>query len=80
MEAKDGSFGFDFTGVYTNIKGKKVIEYNLDDGRSVRIDFNQMEEKTQITEVFEAEPTNSIEQQKNGWQAILNNFKRVCEE
>ncbi|MEO8516885.1 MAG: SRPBCC family protein [Flavobacterium sp.] len=79
MEAKDGSMGFDFNGIYTNIITNKSIEYAIEDGRKVSIDFNSNGQTTTITETFEAEDVNSIELQKNGWQAILNNFKKYIE-
>lgn len=79
MEAKDGSMGFDFSGTYDHIKLKSQIEFKLDDGRRVTIDFQKQNEKTKIIEVFEAEEENSIDLQKNGWQAILNNFKAYVE-
>ena len=79
MEAKDGSFGFDFSGVYDEVKLYEVIAYTLDDGRKVKIIFVGEEKKTEITEVFEAESTNSIEMQQGGWQAILDNFKKYTE-
>jgi uncharacterized protein YndB with AHSA1/START domain len=79
MEAKDGSFGFDFTGMYTAVKTNELIEYNIEDGRRVSISFETNENTTTITETFEAEEVNSIELQQNGWQAILNNFKQYTE-
>jgi len=80
MEAKDGSFGFDFGGVYTNVETNKTIEYTLGDGRKVKADFSTNGNGSFISETFEAEDTHSIEMQKNGWQAILNNFKKYVEE
>ena len=80
MESKDGKNGFDFSGHYKAIKAKKLIEYVLNDGRNVRIEFNQIDDKTQIIEEFEAENENSIELQKTGWQAILDNYKKICEQ
>lgn len=79
MEAKDGSFGFDFNGIYSNIKTNELIEYNIEGGRKVSISFNSNGTATTITEIFEAEDVNSIELQQNGWQAILNNFKKYAE-
>jgi uncharacterized protein YndB with AHSA1/START domain len=80
MEAKDGSFGFDFYGIYNKVKLYEVIAYTLGDDRKVRIDFVWHENKTEITETFEAENINSIELQQTGWQSILDNFKRYTEE
>lgn len=80
MEAKDGSFGFDFSGIYDEVKLNEVIAYTLGDGRKVRITFSADEKKTIITEMFDAENTHSIEMQRTGWQAILDNFKKYTEE
>ena len=79
MEARDGSFGFDFSGEYRKVVNHKIIEYILDDGRRVAINFAEEKNRTLITEAFEAEEINSVELQKNGWQSILNNFKRYAE-
>jgi uncharacterized protein YndB with AHSA1/START domain len=79
MEAKDGSFGFDFSGVYNEIEANKLIVYTLGDGRKVRIAFTSSDNTTKIEESFEAETENSIDLQKNGWQAILSNFKKYAE-
>jgi uncharacterized protein YndB with AHSA1/START domain len=80
MEAKDGSMGFDFEGTYTTIDNHKLIEYKLDDNRIVRISFEQTENGILVVESFEAEDENSAEMQKQGWQCILNNFKKHVEE
>jgi uncharacterized protein YndB with AHSA1/START domain len=79
MEAKDGSFGFDFEGIYDNIITNEKISYTLLDDRKVTITFSQTENGIQITETFEAETENTLELQKFGWQAILNNFKNYLE-
>jgi uncharacterized protein YndB with AHSA1/START domain len=79
MEAKDGSFGFDFSGIYENVVQHRQIEYLLDDGRKVKISFDSDENTTTVTETFEAEQTNPLELQQNGWQAILDNFKKHVE-
>ena len=79
MEAKDGSFGFDFEGVYTDVIINGKISYTLLDDRKVTITFSQTENGIQITETFEAENQNPLELQKLGWQAILNNFKNYVE-
>ena len=79
MAAKDGSVSFDFEGTYTNIKEHKVIEYSIMDGRKVKVTFSTEEKETKVVETFEAENMNSIEMQKKGWQAILNNFKKYVE-
>jgi uncharacterized protein YndB with AHSA1/START domain len=79
MEAKDGSFGFDFGGTYTAVEPNKKIEYILGDGRKVKIDFIKQDNGYKIAEKFEAEEMNSLELQQGGWQAILNNFKNYAE-
>ncbi len=79
MEAKDGSFGFDFGGVYTEVIENEKICSSLEDARTVEILFTNLGDSTKVIETFEAETTNSIEMQKAGWQAILDNFKRYTE-
>ncbi|MBW5448040.1 polyketide cyclase [Cohnella sp. CFH 77786] len=79
LEAKDGSFGFDFGGVYDEIRTNEFISYTLGDGRKVTVTFLSQENSTKVIEVFEAEGTHSIEQQQAGWQAFLDNFKKYCE-
>ncbi len=79
MEAKDGSFGFDFNGVYDEIKTNELIAYTIEGGRKVKIIFTRQGNVTKVVETFEAENTNPIELQRGGWQAILNNFKKYAE-
>ena len=79
MESKDGSMGFDYSGVYKEVKPIDQIHWILYDGRKVSIEFSNLDGKTNVTETFEAEDMNSIDQQKAGWQAILNNFKKHAE-
>ncbi len=79
MEAKDGSFGFDFGGVYDAVNTNEYIEYTIGDGRKVKINFTDEGGKTKIVESFEPETENPEEMQKGGWQAILNNFKKYVE-
>jgi uncharacterized protein YndB with AHSA1/START domain len=79
MEAKDGSFGFDFGGVYDEVRANEYIEYTLGDDRKVKISFSDNGDQTKITQTFEAESTNPIEMQRTGWQAILDNFKKYTE-
>lgn len=79
MAAKDKSSSFDFAGEYTNVEEHGLIEYVMDDDRQVRIEFNQVPEGIKIVQTFDAESENSIEQQKQGWQAILENFKKYVE-
>lgn len=74
MEAKDGSFGFDFEGIYDEIETNREISYTLGDGRKVTTLFREDEGKTSIETTFDAEQENDPEFQKQGWQAILNNF------
>ena len=79
MEAKDGSMGFDFEGVYEKVNTNETIVYVLGDGRKVRIDFSENGNGTQIIETFDTENVHSEEQQRTGWQNILENFKRYTE-
>ncbi|MEO7923089.1 MAG: SRPBCC family protein [Chitinophagaceae bacterium] len=79
MEAKDGSFGFDFAGVYDEVRTNEYTEYTLGDGRKVKNSFTSKEGKTDVIVCFDAETENSVEMQKGGWQAILDNFKKYTE-
>lgn len=79
MAAKDGSFSFDFGGVYTNVIENSLIEYTIGDGRKVKITFAGLGNTTKIVETFDTEDTHSIEMQQGGWQAILDNFKKYTE-
>ncbi|MDO8368242.1 MAG: SRPBCC family protein [Saprospiraceae bacterium] len=79
MAAKDGSVSFDFEGVYDEVIENQRIAYTIADGREVHISFKTNRDKTEITETFEAESMNSLEMQKAGWQAILDNFKQYAE-
>ncbi len=79
MEAKDGSEGFDFEGIYNNVKPNRLIEYTIGDGRKVKIDFSGKGGSTRLVETFEAENVNSVDLQRTGWQSILNNFKKYAE-
>lgn len=80
MEAKDGSAGFDFGGVYTEVIPHKRIAYTLDDDRKVTIDFKEEGDKVKLIETFQAEDQNPIAKQRDGWQAILDNFKNYTEQ
>ena len=80
MEAKDGSFGFDFGGIYDEVLLHKVIAYTLGDGRKVNITFQGQENETEVIVTFEAETENPIEFQQQGWQAILDHFKKYAEQ
>jgi uncharacterized protein YndB with AHSA1/START domain len=79
MEAKDGSFGFDFEAVYDEIIEHEKIAYTLADCRKVTTTFKEINDSTKVTTTFEAESENPIEMQRDGWQAILNNFKKYVE-
>ena len=79
MAAKDGSTGFDFTGVYTRIEKHKAIEYTIPDGRKVKISFSDLGSETKVIESFDPENENPFEMQKGGWQAILDNFRKYAE-
>jgi len=80
MEAKDGSFGFDFGGVYDEVREYEYIQYTLGDGRKVIIEFTPKGKDTRVVETFDMENTHSEEMQRGGWQAILDNFKKYTEE
>src|SRR3989339_1260716 len=71
--------GFDWTGIYTEVKEYERIEYDMEDGRHVKITFTQVPQGTKVTESFETENIHTEEQQREGWQAILNNFKKYTE-
>jgi uncharacterized protein YndB with AHSA1/START domain len=79
MEAKDGSFGFDFGGVYDEVKANELIGYTMDDGRKAKIVFASADDRTKIVIDFDAETENPIELQRDGWQAILDNFKKYVQ-
>ncbi|HEV7779678.1 MAG TPA: SRPBCC family protein [Chitinophagaceae bacterium] len=79
MEAKDGSFGFDFGGIYDIVTPDEYIEYTLGDGRKVKTWFTDQGNSTKVVQDFEAESQNPVEMQKGGWQAILDNFKKYTE-
>ncbi|MDC7999926.1 SRPBCC family protein [Aequorivita todarodis] len=79
MEAKDGSFGFDFSGTYDEVVPQKRIAYTMDDGRKVEVDFKEQKGETEIVSTFDPETQNPIEMQRDGWQAILDNFKKYAE-
>jgi uncharacterized protein YndB with AHSA1/START domain len=79
MEAKDGSFGFDFGGVYSEVKQHERIDYKMADDRKVENTFKGDDTSTHVVIHFDAETQNPVEMQKGGWQAILNNFKTYTE-
>lgn len=78
MEAKDGSFGFDFAGVYSQILPQQLIEYDFGE-RHARVEFLEGATGVTVRVSFDAEESHSIDQQRAGWQAILDNFKRHVE-
>lgn len=80
MAAKDGSASFDFEGIYSNVQPNEVIEYGLADGRKVKIQFTTQGNDTKVTETFDPESENPVDMQRDGWQAILDNFKKYTEE
>ena len=80
MEAKDGSFGFDFGGVYDEVVANERIAYTMEDGRKTEITFINHGDTTEVIETFDAEGQNPVEMQQAGWQAILDNFKKYMEE
>ena len=79
MEAKDGSMGFDFEGIYTKVEPQRAIEYRMGDGREVQVEFVESGSGVLVRETFDAETENSAEMQRQGWQAILDNFGRHVE-
>lgn len=80
MEARDGSFGFDFESVYDEVKPEEKLVFTLTDGRQVNIHFNGQGNTTKVDITFDAETENPVDMQRDGWQAILNNFKKYTEQ
>ena len=79
MEAKDGSMGFDFSGTYTKVIENHLVEYLLEDGRTVKVEFIEQDDGVKVVETFDADASTSPEMQRDGWQAILDNFSRYVE-
>lgn len=79
MEARDGSFGFEFEAVYDEVKFPSTIAYTMGDGRKASTELMEQKGGTQVTTIFDAESENPVELQRGGWQAILNNFKQYTE-
>jgi uncharacterized protein YndB with AHSA1/START domain len=79
MEAKDGSFGFDFEAVYDEVVDQKRLTYTMGDGRKATTNFEQVGDRTKVTTTFDAEAQNSVDMQRAGWQSILDNFKKYAE-
>ena len=78
MEAKDGSFGFDFAGTYTKVIANQFLEYSFGE-RVAKVEFIEVPGGVHVKVAIDAETTHSIEQQQSGWQAILDNFARYVE-
>jgi uncharacterized protein YndB with AHSA1/START domain len=79
MEAKDGSFGFDFEAIYDDVIYLRKIAFTMPDSRQVITNFENLEGKTKVTTTFDAENENPVEMQRAGWQSILDNFKKYAE-
>jgi uncharacterized protein YndB with AHSA1/START domain len=79
MEARDKSFGFNFEAMYNEIVEGEQFTYTMEDGREVNVFFELLDDATRVTVIFDAETENSEELQRDGWQSILNNFKRYVE-
>jgi uncharacterized protein YndB with AHSA1/START domain len=79
MEAKDGSFGFDFEAIYEAVINGEMFTYTMPNGRQITVVFKKNDNQTEVIITFDPETENPIEMQKNGWQAILNNFKKYTE-
>ncbi|MDI9312269.1 MAG: SRPBCC family protein [Limnohabitans sp.] len=79
MEAKDGSFGFDFEAIYDTVIDKQELTYTMTDGRKATTIFVDNGNATSVTTTFDAESENPVEMQQQGWQAILDNFKKYTE-
>lgn len=79
MEAKDGSFGFDFGGTFVDVKPNELLSYSIGDGRKVENVFTRVGNATKVSVTFEAENQNPVEMQRGGWQAIMDNYKKYAE-
>ena len=79
MEAKDGSFGFDFEAIYSELVDGEKFTYEMADGRQASVHFNDLNDQTEVVVTFDAETENPVEIQKGGWQAILDSFKKYTE-
>ena len=80
MASKDGMSTFDFKGKYLDIIPEELLKYEIEDGRIVTIVFSELGNETEIIQTIEAERNHSIEEQQAGWDAILQNFKKYCED
>jgi uncharacterized protein YndB with AHSA1/START domain len=79
MEAKDGSFGFDFEAIYDEVVDQKKLAYTMPDTRQVITNFENLGDKIKVTTTFDTENENPVEMQRAGWQSILDNFKKYVE-
>lgn len=79
MAAKDKSESFDFEGTYSVVKEHQLIEYDMSDGRHVKVEFSETPTGVKVTETFDPESENTEELQRSGWQGILDNFKKYAE-
>ena len=79
MEAKDGSYGFDFEAIYDEVESESRLAYTMMDGRQAETRFEDLGDSTRVTTLFDAEASNPVDLQQAGWQAILNNFKKYVE-
>ncbi len=80
MEAKDGSFAFDFEAVYNEIVDGEKFTYTMPDNREIQVSFEQTDDKTRVTVTFDPENENPVDLQRSGWQSILDNFRKYAEE
>ena len=76
MESKDGKYGFDFGGIFDAVEPPRLLDYTIGDGRKVQVTFESVASGTHIVETFEAEGENSAELQRQGWQAILDSYRK----
>jgi len=79
LQAKDGSTGFDFEGIYTAVKENELLEFDMTDGRHVAVEFKEMPDGVTVTEAFDPKSESPEEVQRSGWQAFLDNFKKYVE-
>ena len=79
MEARDGSFGFDFEAIYSQITPGETFTYGMPNGREVTVVFKRESNQTEVVVSFDPEDQNPLDMQKNGWQSILDNFKKYTE-
>ncbi len=79
MEARDGSFGFDFEAIYSQITPGETFTYGMPNGREVTVVFKRESNQTEVVVSFDPEDQNPLDMQKNGWQSILDNFKKYAE-